>query len=185
MEHVKILGSKGKLSATIHHSKAQKMKLAILCPGYLDSKEYPHLVLLANDLVKFGFTVVRYNPTGTWDSEGEILDYSTSQYLTDVQSVLEYMQCRETSTDIFLFGHDLGGTVAYLFAAQNLHITTVCSVMPICFQFAGFEREVTWKKLGHEMQLRELPTDKDQNRRFVVPYSFVQDFKYLIDKLSK
>ena len=38
---------------------------------------------------KLGYTVVRLQPTGTWDSEGDILDYTTTQYLVDVKHVLE------------------------------------------------------------------------------------------------
>ncbi len=56
----KIPSSKGKLSAVIHYPKNEFGKLAILCPGYLDSKDYKLLVGLAEVLNNIGYTVVRF-----------------------------------------------------------------------------------------------------------------------------
>src|SRR3989344_857048 len=85
IEKVKIKNSKGQnISAVIHRPDIKTKKLAILCPGFLDTKNYDHLILLSEELLKKGFTVVRFDPTGTWESEGDISEYLTSQYLNDV-----------------------------------------------------------------------------------------------------
>jgi cytidine deaminase len=79
------------LAATIHRPDAPTELLAILSAGYLDSKDYPHLLELAERLARRGYTVVRYDPTGTWESEGAISDYTIAQQLDDIKHILEYM----------------------------------------------------------------------------------------------
>ena len=64
----KIPSSKGNLAAAVHYPETKTERLAILCPGYVDSKDYKHLVGLAEALSKQGYTVVRFEPTGTWES---------------------------------------------------------------------------------------------------------------------
>lgn len=71
-----IPSSKGNLAAVVHYPDLQTDKLAILCPGYLDSKDYKHLVGLSAALCDKGCTVVRFDPAGTWESGGEISDYT-------------------------------------------------------------------------------------------------------------
>src|SRR3989338_4946250 len=101
----RIPSSKGKLSAVIHYPENESEMLAILCPGYLDSKDYQHLVGLAEVLNNIGYTVVRFEPAGTWESEGNISDYTTTQYLEDIKSVLEYMLHRKRYRHVLLGGH--------------------------------------------------------------------------------
>lgn len=92
MEAVKIPNTKGQhIAAVVHYPETQTEKLAVLCPGYLDTKDYDSLVKLADALAERGYTAVRFDPTGTWESEGGISDYLTSQYIKDIGSVLEYM----------------------------------------------------------------------------------------------
>src|SRR3989338_9485430 len=102
MELVKIPSGKNKLAAAIHRSTQVTDKLAILCPGYLDSKDYNGLLYLANDLAAKGFIVVRFDPTGTWESDGSISDYTTSQYLADIKNILEYMLAKGKYETILL-----------------------------------------------------------------------------------
>lgn len=88
--NVTIPSGKFELSAVIKDSSGSK-KLAVLLPGFLDSKDYAHMVGLEQDLSKIGFTTVRFDPTGTWESSGTINDYSFTQYLSDVTSVINFM----------------------------------------------------------------------------------------------
>ena len=121
----KIPSSKGRLSAVIHYSKSESEKLAILCSGYLDSKDYKHLVSLAEVLNNAGYTVVRFEPTGTWESEGNISDYTNTQYLEDIKNVLEYMLSQKKYTYVLLGGHSRGGQLSIIYAARDSRISFV------------------------------------------------------------
>ena len=175
MEKVKIPNSSGKnISAVTDYPKTKTDKLAILCPGYLDSKDYSHLVELAKTLTKHGYTVVRFDPTGTWESDGDISDYTTTQYLDDIKSVLDFMLAQHTYTHILLGGHSRGGQLSILYAARDPRISLVLAIMPSSARtFVGSRRE-EWQKTGVSISQRDLP-DKTGSKEFRIPYSHVLD----------
>ncbi|MDO8482794.1 MAG: alpha/beta fold hydrolase [bacterium] len=175
MEKVKILNSKGQnIAAVVDQSKIKTEKLAILCPGFLDTKDYSHLVELAKTLAGLGYTAVRFDPTGTWESEGEIADYTTSQYLSDVKSVLEYMLRESGYKHILLGGHSRGGMVSILYAARDPRISVVVGIMPSSpYTFTGKRRE-EWEKSGVSANSRDVP-NTDKAIEFRVPFSHVTD----------
>ena len=168
----KIPSSKGNLAAAIHYPETKTERLAILCPGYVDSKDYKHLVGLAEALSKQGYTVVRFEPTGTWESEGDISDYTTTQYLEDIKNVLEYMLKKEDYRYILLGGHSRGGQVSILYAARDPRISLVVGIMPSTRRSMGREER---KETGVDISERDLPDNKEEKREFRVPYSHVED----------
>lgn len=85
-------------------------RIAILLPGRLDTKDYINFVSHAEILAKKGFFVVAIDPPGTWDSPGDINDYSTSMYIKAVIELIDYFGNRPT----LLLGHSRGGAVAML-----------------------------------------------------------------------
>lgn len=169
---IKIPSTKGHLAAAIHYPKNKTDKLAILCPGYLDSKDYRGLVGLAETLEEQGYTVVRFEPTGTWKSEGDISDYTTSQYLEDIKNVLDYMLSQANYKQILLGGHSRGGQVSILYAARDSRISIVLGIMPSSGPIQGQRRE-EWEKAGVSISQRDLPNDKDKTREFRVPFNHV------------
>jgi len=174
MENVKIKNSAGQnLAAVIHYPQSPTSRLAILCPGYLDSKDYDHLVNLAEALATAGYTVVRFDPTGAWASEGPISDYTTSQYLADVKSVLQYMLLGHDYKNILLGGHSRGGMVSILYAATDPRISAVLAIMPPSGHFTGAMRE-EWKRKSFRITRRDIPGKKEM-REFRVPYSHAED----------
>lgn len=171
---IKISSSKGNLAAMIHYPKNETDRLAILCPGYLDSKDYKGLLDLAERLEKQGYAVVRFEPTGTWESDGDISDYTTSQYLEDIKSVLDYILSQTNYKQILLGGHSRGGQVSILYAARDSRISIVLGIMPSSGPIQGQRRE-EWEKAGISTSLRDLPNDKDKTREFRVPFNHVLD----------
>ncbi|MBU1119821.1 alpha/beta hydrolase [Patescibacteria group bacterium] len=172
---VKIRNSAGKnLAAVIHCPETQTEQLAILCPGYLDTKDYSHLIELSKSLAKDGYTVVRFDPTGIWESEGDISDYLTSQYLDDVKSVLEYMLSQHEYTHVLLGGHSRGGMVSILYAAQDPRISLVLGIMPSSELSMTERREKEWRENGFSLSQRDIP-GTTQQKEFRVPYSHVID----------
>lgn len=178
----KILSSKGKLSAVIHYPKNETGKLAILCSGYLDSKDYKHLTGLAEALNAQGYAVVRFDATGIWESEGDISEYTTTQYLEDIKHVLDFMLKESNYGHILLGGHSRGGQVAILYAARDPRISAVLSIMPSSKRTATaspFSKIGThhkdWKETGFRVEYRNLPDEETEKKMFRVPYSHAID----------
>ncbi|MHB8870875.1 MAG: alpha/beta hydrolase [Candidatus Doudnabacteria bacterium] len=174
MQQIKIPSGKNKLSAVINDPNEKTDKLAILCPGFLDSKDYNGLLLLARDLANLGYTVVRFNPTGTWDSEGSIEKYTTTQYLKDIQNVLEYMLKESEYKHILLGGHSRGGQISLLYAARDSRISEIIAIMPSSpYTFTKEIRE-NWGKDGVRLVKRDIP-EGNGTKDFHVPFSHALD----------
>ena len=187
---VKIKSSNHLLSAFIHQSqKSNSNNLAIILPGFLESKDYPHLIKLGKDLAKRGFTAVRFDPTGVWDSEGDIKAYTVSQYLKDIEIVVGFMKKRNQRNydKIIILGHSLGGMMAMLYGAKNKTIDAVVGIMPPPSQTSpkGFQETLKqWQKDKKKVSYRVLPKHKDKEKKFTVPYSYIIDSqKYDVRKL--
>src|SRR5882762_8268011 len=146
MQDIKIPNQNGqKIAAVVHSPEKQSDKLAILCPGFLDSKDYWGLVELAKRLAERGYTVVRFDPAGTWDSEGDISEYTNTQYLEDVRCVLEYMLKTTDFKHILLGGHSRGGQISVLYAARDPRISSVLCIMGSSGSVTGSRRD-EWGK---------------------------------------
>lgn len=177
MAQIKISNPSGKkIAAVIHCPQKDENKLAILCPGYLDSKDYDHLVALADALAERGYTAVRFDPLGTWESDGDISDYTTTQYLTDVRTVLEYILHEKSYDHILLGGHSKGGFISMLYAAQDPRISTVLAIMSPYSLGRTNRKDVIekWKNEGYRISKRDIP-GKTGMREFRVPYSHAID----------
>jgi|SRR3989344_2558994 len=186
MEQIRILSGNNKLAAVVDHPKEKTDKLAILCPGFLDSKDYNGLLSLAEDLAALGYTVVRFDPTGTWDSEGTIEEYTTTQYLEDIKSVLEYMVAESHYKHILLGGHSRGGQLSLLYAARDSRISLVVAIMPSSPYTLTQETRDNWGKDGVRVSSRDIP-GSDSMKEFRVPFSHALDRdKYnVLDEVKK
>ena len=176
-EKIKIKTSGGKnISAVIHRPKIATEKLAILCPGFLDSKDYNHLIYLANDLTVLGYTVVRFDPTGTWESEGDISDYTTTQQLEDVKNIIEHLLQERSYTKILLGGHSRGGFVSILYAIRDPRVSTVLAIMSpySLIRTVNKEKIEKWKEDGFKVSVRDIPNSQVK-RKFKVSYSDIED----------
>ena len=170
-----IHSTKGKLSAVIDRPTQGKNKLAVLCPGYLDSKDYLHLKMLARNLTTLGYTVVRFDPTGTWESEGDMSDYTATQYLEDVEHVIDFMLDKENYNHILIGGHSRGGMISLLYAARDPRINMVIAIMPSSGRIFTPELRARWQREGFRKSLRELPDNPARTRVYKVPYSHLLD----------
>lgn len=176
-EKISIPTSNGKkLAAAIHHSDKVTDKLAILCPGYLDTKDYDHIIGLADTLTNEGYTAVRFDPLGTWGSEGTIAEYTTSQYLKDIRSVIDYILQKEDFKYILLGGHSKGGMVSMLYAIQDARVSIVLAIMSpsTLIKTIDSEKLKTWERAGIKVSRRNLPGSHEE-KEFHVPYSHQTD----------
>ncbi len=85
-------------------------RLALLMPGRLDSKDYINFTSHANLLSKHGYLAVAIDPPGTWDSPGDLSNYTTSTYVKTINELIDYFGNRPT----LLLGHSRGGATAML-----------------------------------------------------------------------
>lgn len=186
MEKVKIQSGKNKLSAVISRPDEKTERLAILCPGFIDSKDYDHLVYLASELAGKGFTVVRFDPTGTWESEGLIGDYTDTQYLEDIRNVLKYMLEDCDYKYILLGGHSHGGLMSLLYAATDSRVSEVLAIMAPSPDTLVKQKRIKWETEGFRFTSRDIP-GTTEIKEFRVPYSHLQDRdKYnVLDEVKK
>lgn len=170
MNPVKIQSSQGNIAAVIHPAINHSGKLAILCPGYLDSKDYTHLVMLAQDLSVLGYDVIRFDPTGTWESDGDISQYTNTNYLENIRNVLAYMQTQSQHQHVLLAGHSRGGQMAILYAARDERISQVVAIMPSSSLTWSKELDARWKADGFRKSSRDIPGESTL-KDYSVPYS--------------
>jgi alpha-beta hydrolase superfamily lysophospholipase len=175
VEKIKIPNNKGKnIAAVIHYPEIKTEQLAIICPGYLDSKDYNHLVKLAEALTEHGYVSVRFDPTGTGESEGDISEYLTSQYLEDVKSTLEYMLKVAKYSHVLLTGHSRGGMISILYASRDSRISEVVSIMPSSPKTIQGKRYDDWETKRFAISTRDIPNTTEK-REYRVPYTHVID----------
>jgi pimeloyl-ACP methyl ester carboxylesterase len=176
IEYKFIPSSKGNIATAIHHLSTETDKLAILCPGYLDTKDYAHLVKLCDELAACGYTAVRFDPTGTWESGGDISDYNATQSLSDVRTILEHMILERDYKHILLGGHSLGGHIAMQYASQDPRISVVLALMsPYSLRRPLYKDGIEkWENRGYRTSKRQIP-GRNEKREFSVPYSNAED----------
>jgi pimeloyl-ACP methyl ester carboxylesterase len=170
-----IQGSKGGIAVAVHEPAQKTQKLAVLCPGFLDSKDYAGLVALAEALCKKGYTAVRLDPTGTWESEGDIEEYTNTQYLDDIKHVLDHMLTEHEYTEVLLGGHSRGGQMSLLYAARDSRVTKVLGIMPSSGRTLVGARRDEWEAQGVSVSKRDLPENPEETCEFRVPFSHVLD----------
>ena len=154
--------------------------VALVLPGFLDSKDYPHMHAHVDFLASKGYYAIAFDPPGTWESGGDIEQYTISAYMQAIVELIAYFGNRPT----LLMGHSLGGMMAQLVAARNDYVVALVAIMSP----ASFVREQDgvvygagvpmseWRKNGVRLSRRDLPTDPKARRSFAVPFSsFGQD----------
>lgn len=177
---MKILSGKFSLDASVHMPRKPNGMLAVLLPGFLDTKDYQHLVLLGNVLAKQGYSVIRFDPAGTWHSSGSEKNYSTTHYLRDVRSVVAWAKKRKLcSQGVVVIGHSMGGRIALLSAAKIPRVLAVVAIMTprvISSPLAPHGKEIRerWLKNGARLSRRDIAGTKTF-RFFDVPARFLLD----------
>ena len=190
IKRIKITNLDGKnIVAAVHYPEVDKNYLAILCPGNLYSKDYNHLIKLAEAFAAEGYTVARFDPIGTWESDGTDADYSVTQYLQDIKTVLDFMSAQKSFNKTLLGGHSRGGEVSILYAAQDSRVSMVLPIMPptpISDEELQEDKFMNWKKNGFNISVRDVP-DSDVTKSYKLPYSHMVDrLKYhTIDAVRK
>lgn len=109
--------------ATYARGDSNSPKLAIVIPGRLDTKDYIHNTSLVDSLANQGIFALSFDPPGTWDSPGDVNDYTTTNYIKVINELIAHY-----NKPTLLLGHSRGGCVAML-AANNPLVVGVVAIM--------------------------------------------------------
>ena len=147
-------------------------KLALVLPGRLDTKDYVHMTSHVDYLAQQGFYAVSFDAPFSWESRGDIKNYTTTNYIKAVNELIEYFGNKPT----LLVGHSRGGAVSILAGANNKN---VIGIVPIMATY-GAPSSPSGEDLeaGVHTSFRDLPPgDKKTNeqKKFVLPLSYFED----------
>lgn len=170
--NLKINSGGFQLAVSIHEPANQVQSATILCPGFLDSKDYPHLVALAETCAEQGILAARLDPVGTWASDGDESDYSITRYLENIATVDDYLRKTYSVDKLLIGGHSLGGFISIIYAAQSPSVAAVVGLCPPKEMLGTLAKN--WQKDGVRHSVRDLP-DSDGERSFDVPWAFIED----------
>jgi len=166
----KILSGKFLLSAIIEEPLKTPKELVVFLPGYLDSKDYFSFREFSKSVTDLGFISARFDPAGTWESEGQISDYSITQYIKDVEAVINFVKGTHSDLkNIILIGHSLGGLVSIAYASTHTDISMIIPIQP--------PQMKSWGNEKFRVSNRDLPFDSKKSREYKTPYSFALDSK--------
>ena len=149
-------------------------KLALVLPGKLDTKDYPHIHSHVDFLAKKGFFAVSFDPPGTWDSPGDIGLYSLTNYIKATNELIDYFGSKPT----FVMGHSFGGSIAMYVGITNPAVTHFASLMSWYSykpEHHGGYPDKIWKSQGFRVSKRDMPENFDKKRELKVPYTFLED----------
>jgi pimeloyl-ACP methyl ester carboxylesterase len=155
----------------------QAHKLALLLPGRLDTKDYPHMRSHVDFLASKGFLALSFDPPGTWESPGSIEIYTMTNYLAAINELIDYFGKKPT----VLMGHSRGGSMAMLAGTQN---TTVTHIIAAMSRPQPSRMSPAAKKSGFETSFRDTPSGG--TKRFDLPVSYFEDASHYnpLDALS-
>ncbi|MCB9808998.1 alpha/beta hydrolase [Candidatus Nomurabacteria bacterium] len=120
------------------------------------------------------FLVVRFDPLGTWESDGDIGAFGFQQYEDDINTILRFVIREYGTLPITLIGHSMGGMVSVAFAIEYPHlIEKVVGIMcPLSRDI--LETKTEWRKSGFRISKRSHPK-KDTEIIYQVPYKIVEE----------
>lgn len=118
---LEIEGSVGKLAAELRLPELSgdgKCHMVILSHGFTSNMDSPLLRELADDLVRSGIGVLRFDFNGHGKSEGEFHNMTVLNEMEDLKKVIEWTMNQPFTADISLAGHSQGGVVASMVAGE-------------------------------------------------------------------
>lgn len=159
--------------ATYSQGDPQSKKLALVLPGKLDTKDYPHMRSHVDFLATQGYLALSFDPPGTWESPGDLALYTMTNYLTAINELIEHLGNKPT----FVVGHSRGGSMAMLAGITNplvTHFGAIMSYYTFKPDIHGEYPDEEWKKTGYKISRRDVPASTAM-REFKLPYSFLED----------
>lgn len=148
------------------------MKLALLLPGYLESPNYRHLVVIDEKLSGLGYEVKGVDPCGLW-STGDVKSYTLTNYIKQIKGIVDFYKKNEPE-EVLLIGHSLGAAAAIIVGAEDTRVTKVVCLSPTVLLDKSREK---WGESGIRCSKKDLPANPSLFREFCIPLSHLDDRK--------
>lgn len=144
-------------------------KLALVLPGRLDTKDYPHMHAHVDFLATKEYLALSFDPPGTWESEGDLSIFSTTNYLQAIKELIEYY-----GKPTLLVGHSRGGGMAILAGTRLEEVEAFVVIMGRASYAQATDED--WSKKGVKKHVRDTPEGyAEKTKTFMLPYAFVED----------
>lgn len=119
-------------------------------------------------LASKGYLAVSFDPPGTWESGGDIGQYTMTNYLQAINELIEHFGNRPT----LLVGHSRGGSMAMLAGCRNAHVDRFVAIMSSPHA-SGVHSKV---RGSIEVAYRDTPpNDREHKVAFKLPMSYFDD----------
>jgi putative redox protein len=128
-ERVSFINSRGEtLSGVLHHPpQGTPGGAVILCHGMESNKDSDKLVYLSRALAERGIMALRFDFSYVGESSGRFEDITYSGEVDDLGAAHSLVKGRNPGK-IAVLGSSMGGTVALLFAAEELSLAALVTV---------------------------------------------------------
>lgn len=129
-------------------------------------------------LASRGFYAISIDPPFSWESPGDIQNYTTTNYLKAVNELLDHFD-RPT----LLIGHSRGGAVSIL-ASGNSHVKAVAPIMATYGAASSPSQAAI--DAGVYTTYRDLPPGdkKTAERKFTLPLTYFADSENIVLRRS-
>lgn len=146
------------------------MKLVLLLPGYLESPDYRHFVVIDEELTSLGYKVVRVDPCLLWTT-GLVENYTLTNYTKQIKEIIDSYDA-EVLEEVVLVGHSLGAAASIIVGADDARVAKVVCLSPTVKLDKSREK---WNENGVRNSRKDLPDDPTKFREFSVPLSHLED----------
>jgi len=166
----KLIKTKSFNLAVYQKGSPDSEKLALVLPGRLDTKDYPHMKSHVDFLASKGYLALSFDPPGTWESEGDISLYSTTNYLKAIKELIDHFGNKPT----LLIGHSRGGSMAIIAGTRLKEVERFISIMGK----ASYKdiKNPEWEDEGVKLCTRDTPLEYEERKKeFKLSYEFVKD----------
>ncbi|MBS3176884.1 alpha/beta fold hydrolase [Candidatus Woesearchaeota archaeon] len=140
-----------KLAGILTIPQNSKSSAVILCHGFKADKNTGFLPELAKKIAGEGHTVLRFDFSGSGESEGNFENTTVTQQIKDLEAAVQFMKEKKKMKKIVIIGHSLGGMVTLLFSQNHPEIKAVVTIAPP-FDYTKPRKALPelsqWKKYG-------------------------------------
>ncbi|QQG50282.1 MAG: alpha/beta fold hydrolase [Candidatus Berkelbacteria bacterium] len=125
-----------KITVLVELAQPQK-GLAFVMHGLGGFKEQPHIQVLAEELLRHGYSTVRFDATNSFgESDGNYEDATVTNYKEDYDDVITWAATQDWYQQPFILaGHSLGGMCSILYAED--HPENVLALAPMAPLVSG------------------------------------------------
>ena len=117
-----------RLAGILHRPNGSEASSAvILCHGMESNKESEKIVALSRRLSEGGMLALRFDFTGSGESEGKFEEITYSGEVDDLRAAFNFI-LKYQPKKISILGSSMGGTVALLFAAEEKGVDALVTI---------------------------------------------------------